>query len=273
MRCYSDAGYDEQMTVTDTKVYLTGIDPTVSYTVEVTAAGMTQPARTSITANPLSISALNVDDSETDSLTLPWDYTGTAPTGGWLLMYTVDGSDSSVVKCDEASAVISPRIPGAKYQFTLQAADATSIFNNVHTYTCPEAEDFSEGGLSAAEITVSLLVRPEDEDWTYDSISNDLLTDEFASGDAISIVLHGTINFLLPDTDLDVLFVIRDAYGNVLPDLASQAKSNWNDLWFDGDYHYGELDLPTAPTDPGEYSLTIYFNGCKAGEATFSITE
>lgn len=45
VRCYSDNnGYDKQLTVTNTEVYFTDIDPSVAYTIEVTAAGMTQPA-------------------------------------------------------------------------------------------------------------------------------------------------------------------------------------------------------------------------------------
>lgn len=274
VRCYSDSGYEKQLTVNNTEVYLSGIDPTVSYTVEVTASGMTQPARTSITANPINITAFQVDDSDTGSLKASWEHTGSTPSGGWLLMYTVDGSDSqNVVKCDEPSAVITPKVPGATYQFTIQAADATSIFNNVQTYTCPEAESFAENGLSAEEITGHLLKTPDNANWTFDSLGEDAFTDQFASGDKISIVLHGSTNFYLPGAELDILYVIRDGHGNVLPTLLSQAKDNWKDIWYAGDYHYGELDLPTAPTAAGDYSLSIYFNGAQVAVIPFSISE
>lgn len=274
VRCYSDSGYEEQLTVSNTEVYLSGIDPTVSYTVEVTASGMTQPARTSITANPINITAFNVDDSDSGSLGISWEHTGNTPAGGWLLMYTIDGSDSkNVVKRNDASATITPRIPGAKYQFTIQAADATSIFSNVQTYTCPTAESFSENGLSSEEITGHLVKTPDDPNWTFDSIGEDAFTDQFSSGDNISIVLYGSTNFYLPGTALDILYVIQDAHGNVLPDLVSQAQGYWKDIWYAGDYHYGELDLPTAPTTAGDYSLSIYFNGAQVTVIDFSITE
>lgn len=274
VRCYSENGYEEQLTVTDTEVYFTGIDPTVSYTVEVTASGMTQPARTSITANPINITAFSVDDSEYDALEVTWEHTGSTPSGGWLLMYTIDGSDSkNVVKCDSASATITPRIPGAKYQFTIQAADATSIFSNVQTYTCSDAESYSGNGLSAEEIEGFLLKTPDNDSWTYDSVGSDVFTDQFASGDSISIVLHGTTNFYVPSDALDVLYVIRDAHGNVLPDWVCQTDDDWYDIWYAGDYHYGELDLPTTPTDAGNYALNIYFNGALVITLDFSITE
>lgn len=274
VRCYSESGYEEQRTVSDTEVYLTGIDPTVSYTVEVTAAGMTQPTRASITANPINITALNVEDSDYGKLTVRWDYTGSDPVGGWLLMYTIDGSDSkNVVKCDTASAVITPQIPGAKYQFTIHAADATSIFSNIHTYTCPEAESFEENGLAAADITAQLLKTPEDANWRFENVGSDAFTDQFASGDPISIVLHGATDFYLPGYETDILYVIRDAHGNVLPDLVSQDKAYWKDIWYAGDYHYGELDVPTTITAAGSYSLSLYLNGCLVTTLDFTVTE
>lgn len=273
VRCYSNNGYEEQRTVSETEVLFTGVDPSASYTVEVTAAGMTQPARTSITANPVNITAFHADESEGAQLKLTWDYTGTAPEGGWLLMYTVDGSAvSNVLKCEEPSATITPRIPGAKYQVTVQAADTTSIFGNVFSYTAAEAGSFSEGDLDAQYITCSLLKTPEEENWTFDKVGKEALTTEFGVGDPISIVLHGEKNFNLPDTELEILYVIRDAYGNALPELASQAKATWKDLWFDGDYHYGELDLPTVPDSAGNYVLTIYFNGGEVASSEFSVS-
>lgn len=273
VRCYNTAGYEEQLTVTDTEVHFTGIDSAQSYTVEVTASGMTQPARASITANPINISAFNMDESDFRQLTLTWDYSGSQPEGGFLVMYTVDGSDNSVVKCDSASAVISPRIPGANYQFTVQAADATSIFSNVYSYKCPDAADFEGSGLSVAEIEANLVRTPEDENWTFDSMSKDDFTTQFTVGEGISIVLHGTKDFYLPGDDLEILYVIKDAHGNVLPNLASRDKMTWKALWSDGDTHNGELDVPAIPTSAGNYQLEFYFNGAKVSTMDFSISE
>lgn len=276
VRCYNDAGYEEQRTVTDTEVYFTGVDPAQSYTVEVTASGMTQAARTSITANPINITAFHVDDSDYKEMTLSWEHTGAAPSGGWLVMYTIDGSESSsVIKCDSTSAVIRPQIPGADYQFTVHAADATSIFGNVYDYACPEASDFAyeDAGLTAQDIEAHLVKTPDQEGWQFDSMSEDDFTDQFQVGDGISIVLHGTTNFHLPGYELNILYVIEDAHGNVFPDLVSEDSDWWKELWYAGDYHYGELDVPTVPTNPGSYKLIVYFNGMKVTSLDFTITE
>ena len=274
VRCYSDSGYDKQLTVTNTEVYFTDIDPTVSYTIEVTAAGMTQPARTSVTANPINITSMNVDDSALDQIAVTWEYTGTTPSGGWLLMYQIDGSTTpNVVKCTQPSAVISPLIPSAKYQFTIQAADGTSIFGNVKTQTIRNASVYDDHGLSADHITTHLVKTPDTEDWHFESIGTAAYTSEFAVGDKISVVLQGTTNFYVPEDPLDILFVIRDGYGNVIPKYISEATGDWKEIWYAGDYHYGELDVPTAPDAPGDYSLSIYFNGLAITVITFTVTE
>ena len=85
--------------------------------------------------------------------------------------------------------------------------------------------------------------------------------------------LQGTTNFYVPEDPLDILFVIRDGYGNVIPKYISEATGDWKEIWYAGDYHYGELDVPTAPDAPGDYSLSIYFNGLAITVITFTVTE
>ena len=274
VRCYNDAGYDESFTVKDTMLYISSIDLTRAYTIEVTAAGMTQPARSSITANPLIVTSFQVSEEETSQLTVNWDYQGDAPEGGWLLMYSIDGSEiPNVVKCEDTSAAIEPKIPGATYDFVIQAADGKSIFSNTYTHDTANASIWDSQGLSAEDITANLLKTPEEEDWTFDKVGRDGFTDTFKSGDSISIVLHGTTGFYVDPDEIEILYVIRDSYGNVLPDYVSQESSDWKDVWYAGDYHYGELDLPKAPTEPGNYSLSLYFDNLAIMAIDFTITE
>ena len=217
---------------------------------------------------------LLADDSALEEIAVTWEYTGTAPSGGWLLMYQIDGSSTpNVVKCTQPSAVISPLIPSAKYQFTIQAADGTSIFGNVKTQTIRNASVYDDHGLSADHITTHLVKTPDTEDWHFESIGTAAYTSEFAVGDKISVVLQGTTNFYVPEDPLDILFVIRDGYGNVIPKYISEATGDWKEIWYAGDYHYGELDVPTAPDAPGDYSLSIYFNGLAITVITFTVTE
>lgn len=272
VRCYSENGYEHTSTVTETEVYLPNIDPSEAYTVEVTAAGMTQPARSSITANPVNITALKVDDSDADQLTVRWEFSGTKPEKGWLLMYSIDGNkDMSVIKCANASASISPKLPEAKYSFTLQAVDGVSVFNNVHSYECPAAPGYDANQLKEADITMHLLKTPAKDNWSYDNTGSDAFTDQFKAGDPISIVLYAQPEFYLPGTDIQVMYVIRDAYGNIIPDYCSVQKENWRSIWYTGSYHYAELDLPKAPDVPGKYHLHMYIDGASVAQAEFTV--
>lgn len=275
VRCYNDDGHEEVLEIAGTEIAFTGIESDKAYTVEVTAAGMTEPNRISITANPLSITGLNVDTSDLDQLTVTWIYDGKAPEGGWLLMYHLDGNaeQTSVVKCDGATAVIEPRIPSTDYHFVIQAADSTSIFNNTHSFTCPNADVFVNQGLSADNVTAHLLKTPEEEGWTCESAGEDAFTDTFQSGDSISVVLKSTDNFYLPEMDIEVMYVIRDGQGNVLSKYVSTETRDWKDIWYDEDYHNGELTIPDVPTEAGDYSVSIYFNNQAVTATTFTITE
>ena len=272
-RCYSDNGHEQIKEVTGNEVVFTDINSADSYTVEVTASGMTQPTRVTVTANPITITGFTVNEDTDGQLNVSWEHSGSAPDGGWLLMYTLDGSSTpNVVKSNETSAVISPRIHGATYHFELQAADSTSLFANTYQHTCGNVDIFDAQGLSAEKITAYLLKTPEG-DWTYESVGNNAFSETFAAGDQISVVLRASADFYLPHEEINILYVIRDGAGNVLSELIAEETVDWNALWFDGDYHVAELDIPKAPSTSGNYSVSIYFNNAAVTSTTFSITE
>ncbi len=275
VRCYNNRGFEVQFAVDDTKALIPDADPNAGYTIEVTASGMTQPARISITEDPVTVSGFtlkNEQDTTAGDLMLAWDVAGDKPRGNWLLMYTVDGAaTSNVMVCKDTTAVISPRIPGAKYRFTLQLADGTTVFNNTHTYTSPEAAPFDQHGLTSQMITGQLLKTPEKANWRFETVGSDVYTDSFAVGDSISLVLKAESTFYLPGSETRILYVYRDAFGNVIPNLASQGKAYWKNLWTSGDTRIGEFDVPTAPESAGSYVLQIYIDGMMMTELPLTI--
>ncbi len=276
VHCYSSDGYDSTLNVTEASATFEGISTGSAYTVEVLAAGMTQPARTNVTANPASITSFTVDDSDPMTLEVSWEYEGDAPATGWILLYTIDGSArQEVVKSETNSAVIELRVPGATYDLAIQAADGSSVFNNTTTYQCPDADVYenNDAYFYAKTLEVHLLKTPERENWSYKHVGRKDYTSEFASGDPISVLLHHPSKFYLRRFDTTILYVIRDAEGKVLTDLLATEKQVWRTLWENTDYRYCELDIPSVPTAPGEYTLQIYFNGYAAATASFTITE
>jgi len=273
VRCYDGYGFEEQVTVTENSVLFAGLDPAVSYSVEITAAGMTQPSKISISADPIHISEFHMDESAQTDMKISWEYTGNKPEGGWVLVYTVDGSGSQMIPCEKASAEISPLIPGANYTFTLQAADDRSVFNNMIQYHANDSEEFSAYDFNLENVTVNLLKTPEEKNWRFETISADSYTNSFHVGESASIVLSSSKSFYLPGNKIKVLFVFRDSYGNVLPELVTEVSYVWKNIWSAGDTRNGELNIPKLPASSGEYLLELYFDGSAVAQFDVVITE
>ena len=272
VRCYGDGGYEQAFSTDSTEAVFEGIETTKSYTVEVTAYGMTQPVRVSTTANPITITGLHVNEEDAEQLTVSWEFDGEAPEGGWLLLYSLDNNTAqSVVKCSEASGVISPRIHGATYRFEIQAVDGTTVFGARQTYHCPNPAIFDDHSLPAEKISAYLLKTPEKENWSYKDITKADYATQFASGDKISLILHAGCNFYIPEEETRLMYVFRDGKGNVIPELLLRETRDWKSMWINDDYHYCELDLTAVPTEAGDYTLSLYFNGDAVMVIEFSI--
>lgn len=261
VRLYDGYGFEEQVTVTKNQVPFTGLDPATKYTVEVTAAGMTEPSRMIISADPLSVSDFRVEEIDRTEMKVTWDYTGTEPQSGWLLTYMVEGSDPQIVPCEKASAKIKPLVPGANYRFILLAADDRTVFNNRLQYQANAAEDFSENKFVAENVSFKLLKTPEDSKWYFETVEADAFTDTFAPGDSASMVMESTTDVYLPGAKTRGLFVFRDSYGNVIPDLVTEFSFTWKNIWLKGGSRTAELDIPQLPNRPGTYGMELYFNG------------
>lgn len=271
VRCVG-TGYDENQEVTETRAVFTGISSDESYTVEVCAKGMSQVSRVSVSANPITLTDLQIDESNPQELVLSWQYQGSAPEGGWMVMYTLDNSDlPSVVKADGTTAVVAPRIPGAVYHFTFQADGDVSVFGGSQVYSCPAAQVYSGHSTSGDMISCHLLATPEDENWSYTAISTNSSNQSFPAGQPLSVVLQSTYGNYLDYDDISILYVFRDSAMGASAELVGEGSCNWHDLWNENDSRYAELDIPITPTKAGNYVLDIYFNGMAVTSANLTI--
>ena len=269
VRCYNDAGYDETLTTGELTATFTGIDSTTAHTVEVTAQGMTVCARTYVTANPITITSIHGNNTDPLQMVLTWDFTGPAPEGGWLLMYTIDGADDpQVIKCPEASAIVTPKVPGSHYAFTLQAASGASVFGGSFSADTPEAETFVGYDVSADNMEFRMCRRPEVEDWTRDDLEDTDYTTEFTAEDQASFSVHLNKEYNVSYDDIVTTFIIRDAEGHVVS--ADSETRAWAEMWNRG---YCEIDVPALPLQAGSYTLEIYFNGAAVTTQEFTIAD
>ena len=272
VRCYTKNGLDAQETVTGNQARFSGINPAEDYTIEITAEGMIQPVKAFITANPLNITEFHVDESKWKEMKLTWDSAGTAPEGGWVLVYTTDGGNSQSIKCEKPAAVIPNFIPNTEYRFTVHAADNRSIYNNVFTYRTNAAESFQEHNIKVDNLSMYLLKTPEDENWRGEDMTESFIN-TFAPGETVSVVLHSANDFYVPSNETHIMYVFRSSYGSVLPELVSMESIAWKKIWFGGDHQYGELAIPRTPTAPGQYTLELYFNGKLVKSADYIVSQ
>ena len=266
VHCYSDTGYDATVVVYDTSATFTELFGEETYTVEVTAAGMSQSTRTFISAKSTTITAIKV--KEDNGLKVSWDFVGSAPEGGWLLMYDVDGTEAyEVVKCASNSGTISNAIPKSTYSITIQAATGSAVFGGTYSYKVPTAKDFDQFSLSASYIDTYLGKTPNEEKWNHSNVAKETT---FAAGDSVTMVLNATQKFYTPTDKVQIEFVIRNAEGQAMLELLNSYTKTWNNLW---NNYYATLSVPAMPTAAGSYTLELYIDGGFVSSNNFTISK
>lgn len=137
VRCYNDKGYNETIITADTTVVFENLDHTDSFTIEVTAAGMTVHQRIFLPENSITVSNFRTSTSDPTKLLITWD-TNITPKTGWKLLYNVAGSSTQkAITCATNIAQIDNPVSGATYEITLQLTDGTAVFGTPVTIQVP----------------------------------------------------------------------------------------------------------------------------------------
>ena len=274
VRCYTDDGYDSSITTTENTATFTEIDGTKAYTVEVTAEGMMQSTRTYITANPITITAVRENTENAPDLTIEWDYSGVPAEDGWLVLYSLAGSQKQeVIKCTEASATITNAIPGAQYNLQIQSANGATVFGGSYTYSGPAAEPYwNEDYMVGAKVMeASLCKAPDKETWNFRDVADGDYTTTFASGEAAAIMLKVEGGFYPYNAgEIQAMYVIRNAAGDLIS--TDTQTLTWKNLWTNYKPAYCGLKLPNMPTEAGEYTVDLYFDGGTVCTLKFTVS-
>ena len=265
VRCYNDAGYDQTLTTADTTIQFTGLDHTKSYTVIVTAEGMTQSTSIEITAEPINVTGYTATVTDPWAMTLVWEFTGAAPQNGWILTYTVSGGEPITINCTENSAQI-VLSPGCSYNFEARPADDITYFTQSYAYGPVTAETFSGYTVAAKNMTFSMCRTPNKKNWDRSDLKDTDYTTSFAVGEAASFVVKMDKTYAVSTDKIVTTFVIRDANNALVS--ANETSARWMDMWYK---RYCELDIPQIPTAAGTYSVDIYFNGMYVTTQQFTV--
>lgn len=267
VHCYNEKGGDLTVTTAEPKAELKGVDTTVANTVEITASGMTKSARLVISANPVSVSNVSIFNSAPGQLTLQWDHSGKAPEGGWVVNWTMDGSDLKfTAPAPENSLVVDKVLPETVYHFSIETTDGSSVFNGAFDTKSTEAVAFEGFGAHADKMQFSMCRTPDTADWSRYDLSDEDVKTAFAAGEKASFLIYLAEEYEVDSTEVTAMFVTRDDSGKVI-DLQTSSRP-WVDMWYEG---YCELDIPSMPSEAGSYSLDIYFNGMFVTTQTFTV--
>lgn len=267
VHCYNESGYDQYITTQENSVVFTDTDPDMEYTVEVVADGMSTGSRTHVTKNAVRISNFLADTSDPTSISLSWDYAGNTPEGGWLVLYSVGVSpDQEVVRTDSATAKITPAAPGTTYHVTIQTANGVTVFDDSYEVNTPEAKNFDKYQVTADDFHFDMCLTPFEGDWSYTDLTEESYTTEFAVGQKASFLASLQVEYESADDYVTTQFLIKDHDGNAVS--ANSDTRVWSEMWYEGRC---ELDIPSLPEQPGEYTVELYFDGAYAGQQTFTV--
>ena len=258
VRCTNADGYDQTLTVTDCAAQFTDVEVGKTYTLEILAAGMTQSVRAEVSPKLLTVSNVACTPVGSTTLRITWEYEGDAPAEGWTVSYSVAGGESKTMTTETNAADLSPVIPGVTYEVTVAGETAS--------YQAPAAGKFSGYGVSASDLVGSFCQTPSGSGWNYKDVKK--YTTDFTADQKISMVIYSNAPVQSSGDEVQILYVIRDPQGNIMPELAAVKTMSWNSMWKE---RYFYPTIPNNPTEAGKYTLEIYFNGDLAMSKRFVI--
>ncbi len=267
VRCFNESGYNVTITTTNLFYTFTGLDHSTNCTVEVTAVGMNRSVSTSISANPVTVESFACGFTQDLTLEVTWTYSGQAPAGGWLLRYSINGGEERILPLEDVIANILA-VPGANYSFSIETAEGNYVFNNCHSFTSADIPIFSGYGITAADMTWNMFLWPEEAFGDHKDIPAENFKNEFALGQQAGFVVALGVNTEEFRNIVSIQFVLHDSLGNIVQQYS--LTPIWSDLWDNG---YALLPIPALAATPGDYVMTVYFDGAFVHQQAYTVLD
>ena len=273
VHCYNTAGYNETIATKDLTATFENIDNTQDYTVEISASGQSVFQRTTVEENSITLDNISASLNENGQIALSWNCSGDIPEGGWNVICAIDGTEfTSTYTCDANQIVILDTLPENDYTINIEAVNGAPVVCSpiqissgaAKTFSC----DFGGAPISGNEISLSMCVTPDKENWTRNDLKKADYTTNFKVGQNASFVIRALKLYGISDDELIVTYAITDKDGKLIS--VQNEEFTWRTLW---DYYYGEINIPSLPSVAGEYTVTIYFNSGLVDEQPFTISE
>ena len=267
VRCYNDNGFDETVTSETTEAAFDIPDDNAAYTVEVTAANMSVSERVDIPENSITVGVYNADTSAPSALKLSWTSSKEVPEGGWIVSYIIDGVSSHELTVESGNeVVISPLVPGSEYVVSLKTVAGNTVLGSSYSFKAADAGKYEGYAVTADDMEFMMCVRPSYSGWDRYDISRSSYRTEFSTDEEAGYVIRMRTKYNTDSSEITALFVIRDEFGKIAS--IDSTTSTWERMWYNG---YCELDVPSLPDTPGNYTISVYFDGALAQENSITI--
>ena len=272
VHCSGD-NYNQTIVTSGTTVTFEGIDHSVDYKVEVKAAGMSVGQSVEIPANSITATNFAVDSSDSEKLVITWDTSVEIPAEGWVLRYSVIGIETeNTIICDSNAAEISPIIPNATYRIRLEEPNGNMLLNGkieITTEFNPEfSETFNGVSVTSADLEFYMCRTPSRANWGRYDLDEDDYTTSFSVGESASFLVRSKRDAYYSNQNITTTYIIYDQSGATT--FIAQDTKTWTNMW--SSYNC-KLEIPEMPTQAGEYTVEVYFNGGLVITQDFTITE
>ena len=263
-------GYTDNQVVSENTVYLENLRGGETYNIVITCDNMISGASATYAPNALEIVEITAEPNEEGNIDVKWSCEADAEDTQWLVIYTLVGSDNitAVEQTTEQAVTLSGLIPGSTYSIEIQEANGEEVGGETKVVAqLPAVESFSDYGFTKAY--VSMWLRPEQEDWTVNHLMYVRTT--FKVSEPIAFACESVSAPQDSEDPVTSLLVVRNENGSIIDYYTGEEI--WNNMWTRSKY-VGEL-LRT-PSEPGEYTLEIYFNGKRVKtdkDVSFTVTE
>ena len=263
--CAGTDGSVATKTVTDCEVEFTELTAGETYTISVTADGLTTPAVITATPTSMVIDGFTATASADGSVSVSWN--GGSETASWQLRYAVAATGSPITGTLDVQGnetTLEHLIPGEKYTLELRSAAGEKLGGTTTAeVTIPAGGSFNQ--YDASRFFLGLFKKPAKSNWT----ANDLVTMSepvFSSSESIVFAMESLTGRSDSEDEVTLLYVVESATG--VPLSTGSKTATWDTLWT-GDLILGQVD--ETPQEAGTYTLRLYLNGQSAATKEFTV--
>ena len=267
VHCLGDNQYDQTVKVFENTCTFTDVAENQNYAIEITAAGMTQSVRTTISTSPKILTGFVVEEVSSRQILLGirTESPLTDDSKCWLIRYSVNGIEQDPISVSSNSAVLSPVLPGGQYEITLTETDGSPTSVAPISCTVPEAENFDSFGTNLDNIVIFMLPTPDTVGWGFNDVSGGDYTTYFDAGEKASYLFLNQGADTDDTGDVGVVFAVYS--GDRLLRMETRAL-RWETMWTDG---YCAMDIEKMPAQSGNYHMDIFFDGQYLNTIYFTI--